>query len=355
MKLTFRGTKKEAEEYEARKRLELGITGVVRERSIPTFTDFSIETYKPHAKAHLRASTWSVRRHHLVSVIAHFGSTKLTKLDEMLVESFKLARLQKNIAKITINTELNAFSAVLRYARELKVPCANFKIRRFKIRTKKGSVKFYTRQEVEFILAACRERVAEMFALLTFLFETGARKSEALNLRWTRIDFVQRIVRIWSSEGEQDDDDDYEVKSVEREVTISDHLLLVLKEHKLRGLSSQWVFPVWKNNCGTRGERYANFPIKMWKLILKRATEMAREVDPKARAIVGGPHRCRHTFASHFLMVKPDLFLLGRILGHSHNRVTELYAHLVPDHLAAARNVVTFAPSKRELGSSASQ
>ncbi|MGO9838647.1 MAG: hypothetical protein ACLP1X_31085 [Polyangiaceae bacterium] len=40
---------------------------------------------------------------------------------------------------------------------------------------------------------------------------------------------------------------------------------------------------------------------------------------------------------------KPDLFLLGRILGHSHTRVTELYSHFLPEHLAEARNVVTFA------------
>jgi len=31
------------------------------------------------------------------------------------------------------------------------------------------------------------------------------------------------------------------------------------------------------------------------------------------------------------------------VLGQSHSRVTELYGHLLPDHLAEARNVVQFA------------
>ncbi len=53
----------------------------------------------------------------------------------------------------------------------------------------------------------------------------------------------------------------------------------------------------------------------------------------------------RHTFASHFLQAKPDLFALGRILGHSHTRVTELYSHLLAEHLAETRNVVTFEPA----------
>ena len=35
----------------------------------------------------------------------------------------------------------------------------------------------------------------------------------------------------------------------------------------------------------------------------------------------------------------PDLFLLARVLGQ-HTRVTRLYSHLLPDHLARARNAV---------------
>ena len=76
---------------------------------------------------------------------------------------------------------------------------------------------------------------------------------------------------------------------------------------------------------------------------MAKATDLARRDDPKAPALKGGPHKARHTYASHFLRTRPDLFLLGRVLGHSHSRVTELYGHLLPDHLAEARNVVQFA------------
>jgi hypothetical protein len=38
------------------------------------------------------------------------------------------------------------------------------------------------------------------------------------------------------------------------------------------------------------------------------------------------------------------MFLLAKILGHSHSRVTEIYSHLLPDHLARARNAVDIAP-----------
>ena len=160
------------------------------------------------------------------------------------------------------------------------------------------------------------------------MFETGVRKSETVSLTWKRVDFTNKIVRIWS-----DDEEGYEVKSKEREVPISDHLVTVLKEQKLRW-ASDWVFPcVTSRFEGKRGERMAEFPDASWRRIVTLA------------GLRGGPHKARHTIASLFLRAKPDLFLLGRLLGHSHSRVTELYSHLLPEHLASARGVVSFAPS----------
>ena len=66
-KLTFRGTKKEAEQYEARKRIELGAApALLREKDAPAFETFCVDVYKPYAKATLRESTWNVRRYQLV-------------------------------------------------------------------------------------------------------------------------------------------------------------------------------------------------------------------------------------------------------------------------------------------------
>lgn len=63
----------------------------------------------------------------------------------------------------------------------------------------------------------------------------------------------------------------------------------------------------------------------------------------KRAGLSGGPHVCRHTFASHLLRACADLFLLAKLMGHSDTTVTRLYAHLLPDHLERARNAVDFA------------
>jgi integrase len=90
----------------------------------------------------------------------------------------------------------------------------------------------------------------------------------------------------------------------------------------------RFVFPA------SHGDRYAEWP--------RRAFDRAR----RAAGLKGGPHTLRHTYASHFLQAVPDIFLLAKVLGHSETRTTRLYSHLLPDHLARARNAVNFAPDR---------
>jgi len=61
-----------------------------------------------------------------------------------------------------------------------------------------------------------------------------------------------------------------------------------------------------------RGERYVDFPKDAFWAARKRAK------------LNGGPHTLRHTCASHFLQNVADVVLLAQVLGHSHQRVTEL-------------------------------
>ncbi len=46
-------------------------------------------------------------------------------------------------------------------------------------------------------------------------------------------------------------------------------------------------------------------------------------------------HTLRHTFASHYMMSGGNILELQKLLGHASLAMTQIYAHLSPDHLAA--------------------
>ena len=112
-----------------------------------------------------------------------------------------------------------------------------------------------------------------------------------------------------------------------REVPIGSALMPWLSVPKGERKSKRWVVATLE------GEGYTAWPQKQF----DRAKKAARH---DGAPIGGSPHVCRHTYASHFLASTPDLYLLAQVLGHSHSRVTELYAHLLPEHLARARDAV---------------
>ena len=53
-------------------------------------------------------------------------------------------------------------------------------------------------------------------------------------------------------------------------------------------------------------------------------------------------HDLRHTFASHFMMNGGNLYDLQKILGHTKYEMTQIYAHLSPDHLAGTTQILSF-------------
>lgn len=316
------GTKAEAKQFEAAKRVEFrALDPVTAGRTVPSFSEFCRGAYRTHALEHLKKRTWSNRTYTIANLVEHFGSLKLTEIQVGTVDEYKRQRRHVDgIKASTINDELKVLRAILAYASELGVPVSRAKFKDLPTHGVKRRAIAWTEREVERLLAKVRERAPELEAIVVFLLNTGCRKGEALALEWRSVDLKRRLVSIEPSEEWQPKDGEA------RLIPISDALYPWLKK---KGRSKRWVFP------NRKGERFAYWP--------QRGFDAARA----AAKLAGGPHTCRHTFATHFLYGNPDLHLLARLLGHSTSYVTELYSHLLPDHLAMARNVVSLGGPRR--------
>jgi integrase len=308
----FEGSKSEARDHEARMRLEHRVTRGRSPRSVARFSRFCVEEYAPHAQARLASSTWRTRQFILATLVEHFGDLPLSDFSTERIDAFTQARLEAKLEPSYINTDLTVLGAILRWARvDRKEAVGEFRIRM--LRTDRRRVHCWTRDEVEALLSTARRDDPELEAMLVFLVNTGCRKGESIAAEWSWVDTRAKMLRIpvtkyWRPKSRRP-----------REVPLSDALWRMLRD-RLR--TSRWIFPT------QFGERHRGFP------------------DPRFRAVrdaaglKGGPHCTRHTYASHFLQKVPDLFELAAMLGHSHTRTTELYAHLLPGHHEKARNAV---------------
>ncbi len=340
----FRGKKREAEAFEARERVKLEVGEAIDVRSAPPFSSFCVDRYKPHAQAHLRASTWSVRRYHLATLIqtvvagseGKLGELRLTELRTEHVERYKERRRADGRKPRSINNELAVLQAVLTYAHELGMPCGKPNVKPLPV-IGRGRVTWWDDTQLAQLLASIEERAPDLLGAIVFLANTGCRKGEALAAEKTWVSLARDRIEIPVNEFWQPKDNE------PREIPISDDLRPWIERALAR--PGPWLFP-----CATGG-RWLYWP----KLQFDRARKAAgrctacREREPTgitrcadcAPQLRGGAHTLRHTYASFFLRALPDLFLLAKILGHSHERTTKTYAHLLPDHLARAKNVVS--------------
>lgn len=347
---TFHGKKAEAEAFEARERVRLEVGEAHDVRDVPKFSSFCVDRYKPHAQAHLRASTWNVRRYHLATLIdtvvapgdRTLGDLKLSEIRTEHVERYKERRRAEGRKPRSINNELAVLQAVRTHALELGLPIGKFKVKLLPV-VGRGRVTWWDDAQLARLFASLEQHVPELVGVAVFLANTGCRKGEALAAEKTWINRERDRIEIPVNEVWAPKDNE------PREIPISDALRPWIDAAMRR--PGRWLFPSSRPDENGKPQRFAYWPRKQFDRARKLAgrCKACTKREPKGLdrcsscvpALRGGPHTLRHTFASHFLRAQPDLFLLAKVLGHSHERTTKTYAHLLPDHLARAKNVVS--------------
>ena len=183
-------------------------------------------------------------------------------------------------------------------------------------------LRWLTTDEEERLLAAAPPRLRD---LLTFYIDTGARKTEALSVKWRDVDLDptdsrrRPLVRFYETKGGRP-----------RGVPLSARaaaLLRRIREERPQDSPEAHVFLLPNRGRGPLGAG-ADFK-KSWDTV--RTNAGLEDVHV---------HDLRHTFASRLVQRGVPLFAVGQLLGHKSLKMTQRYAHLAPEGLDDAISVL---------------
>jgi integrase len=164
-------------------------------------------------------------------------------------------------------------------------------------RTEEMEMAWLTHDQISLLLGECkRHDHPDLETVVRICLATGARWSEAENLRKTQLAQVQKLpTRIRKAEK----------TAPFQSVKSFMNLCLTIKE------------------VGLFSDCYGAF---------RSALERTGIELPAGQLT----HVLRHTFASHFMMNGGNILVLQRVLGHTDINMTMRYAHFAPDHLEDA-------------------
>lgn len=172
-----------------------------------------------------------------------------------------------------------------------------------------------SRREVEQLLAApdVNDHAGlRDAAMLYTMYASGLRVSELVGLALSGLSREQGLLKVTGKGGKQ------------RLVPIGDRACALVEEYLTR-VRSSWARAgeptLFVTPRGTGMTRQA-----FWKIVRKHALQAGI-----VRAI--SPHKLRHSFATHLLEGGADLRAVQVMLGHSDISTTQVYTHVLTDHL----------------------
>jgi integrase len=174
--------------------------------------------------------------------------------------------------------------------------------------------RYLTREEAERLLTALKKRSTYVWHLAMTSLYTGMRVGEIRKLKGEHVNLEARTISVVDTKTRKN-----------RFAYIPAPIFEILASLDLKpGL------PVFKRPANGTGVRAVNqvFPRTVKDLGLNDGIS-----DPRNKVVF---HTLRHTFASWMVSQGQPLYTVATLLGHSTTKMTERYAHLMPETKKAA-------------------
>lgn len=239
---------------------------------------------------------------------------QLSDINAWEVEKWRNKRLADGVKPATTNRQINTIKGCLSRAVEWGV-IESHDLRKVKtLKVDNSKVRYLNTEEEKRLresLKNCKTQFLEPIVLLAM--NTGMRKGELLSLEWSHVNFENKILTV----------DFQNAKSGStRHIPLNTEAFNQLDNWQKMSSSTGFVFKD-KNN-----QPLKDFP-SIWSDVLDSAAITNFRF-----------HDLRHHFASKLVMASIDLNTVRELLGHSDLKMTLRYAHLAPEHKAAAVNLI---------------
>lgn len=161
-----------------------------------------------------------------------------------------------------------------------------------------------TKEEVKKLIERTQNKTHKL--ILMFLYSTGLRISELINLKIKDLELNERIGWVRGGKGAKD-----------RLFILSQRLIQELKDFLKNRKEDEYLF---KGRKGKLTERAVQKAIK--KIVQNSG------IPKKISA-----HTLRHSFATHLLEAGEDLRKIQELLGHANLSTTQIYTHVAKEEL----------------------
>jgi integrase len=187
-------------------------------------------------------------------------------------------------------------------------------------------VESWTHQEASTLLSLAREHESRFAPMLHFLLATGARRGEALGLRWEDIDFDRSRITIRRAltKGHTVTPKSGRARVVAMPPNLASDLFDLLAGRRSECLRRGWPeTPAWVFCSETGTPLDERNVTRSWYRVRRRAQKLG--VRPFRL------HAARHTFASLALAAGRSIRWVAEQLGHANPELTlRVYAHAMP-------------------------